>query len=105
MIGTFISGARSSLKPPSARSPASAVRRKSIVSEIFVSGFSNGIPFQPSMMRSEEAPMPSAKRPREASASGGGLLRQQRPPALHDADDAGAEADASRSRPRPGRAA
>ena len=40
-----------------------------MVSDIFVSGFSNGIPFQPSMIRSEEAPMPRAKRPREASAS------------------------------------
>ena len=39
------------------------MRRKSIVSDILLSGFSNGIPFQPSMIRSEEAPMPSAKRP------------------------------------------
>ena len=45
------------------------MRRKSIVSDILLSGFSNGIPFQPSMIRSEEAPMPSAKRPREASAA------------------------------------
>ena len=34
-----------------------------------LSGFSKGMPFQPSMIRSEEAPMPSAKRPPEASAS------------------------------------
>ena len=69
MIGTLSSGARSSLKPPSARSPDSAVLRKSMVSDILLSGFSKGIPFQPSMIRSEEAPMPSAKRPPDASAA------------------------------------
>ena len=40
-----------------------------MVSDILLSGFSKGMPFQPSMIRSEEAPIPSAKRPRDASAS------------------------------------
>ena len=69
MIGISPSGARSSLKPPSARSPASATRRKSTVSATWLRGRSNGIAFQPSMIRSEEAPIPSAKRPPEASAT------------------------------------
>ena len=34
-----------------------------------LSGFSKGIPFQPSTIRSEEEPIPSTKRPPEASAS------------------------------------
>ena len=67
-IGTG-GGACSSLKPFGVRSPASAGRRKSTVSATFDSGRSNGIPFQPSTIRSEEAPIPSAKRPPLASAS------------------------------------
>ena len=59
----------SSLKPVSVRSPASAGRRKSTVSETLVRGFSKGISFQPSTIRSEEAPIPSTKRPLLASAS------------------------------------
>ena len=39
------------------------------VSTIFDSGFENGIRFQPSTIRSEEAPIPSANRPSLASAS------------------------------------
>ena len=66
-IGTFSAGAASSLKP-STRSPSSTGRRKSTASETIESGFSNGILFQPSTMRSEEAPMPRAKRPPVASA-------------------------------------
>ena len=66
-IGTRSAGGDSSLKP-STRSPSSTGRRKSTASEIIVSGFSNGILFQPSTIRSDEAPMPSAKRPPEASA-------------------------------------
>ena len=57
------------MKPVDVRSPANAARRKSSVSEIFVSGFENGIRFQPSTIRSEEAPIPSANRPSLASAS------------------------------------
>ena len=51
------------------RSPASAVWRKSSVSRTLLSGFSKGMPFQPSTMRSEEEPIPSTKRPREPLAS------------------------------------
>ena len=68
-IGTRCAGAVSSLKPVSVRSPSSAARRNSSVSRTLLSGFSKGIPFQPSTIRSEEEPMPSTKRPREASAS------------------------------------
>ena len=68
-IGTSCAGAVSSLKPVSVRSPASAGARKSSVSRTLLSGFSNGIPFQPSTIRSEEEPRPSTKRPSEASAS------------------------------------
>ena len=51
------------------RSPASAALRNSSVSRTLLSGFSKGIPFQPSTIRSEEEPIPSTKRPPEASAS------------------------------------
>ena len=68
-IGTGSAGAVSSLKPVAVRSPASAVRRNSSVSRTLLSGRSNGIPFQPSTIRSEEDPIPSTKRPPEASAS------------------------------------
>jgi hypothetical protein len=57
------------LNPFAVRSPASAGRRKSSVEETFESGRSNGIWFQPSTMRSDDAPMPSTKRPPLASAS------------------------------------
>ncbi len=68
--GTGSAGAVSSLKPPSAaRSPARTGLRKSTVSSTLESGRSNGIPFHPSTIRSEEAPMPSAKRSPDASAS------------------------------------
>ena len=67
MIGTG-GGAASSLKPVSVRSPASAGRRKSTVCATFDRGRSNGIPFQPSTIRSDEAPIPSANRPPLASA-------------------------------------
>ena len=43
MIGTLSSGAPLQLEAAVGRSPASAVRRKSIVSDILLSGFSNGI--------------------------------------------------------------
>jgi hypothetical protein len=68
-IGTGCGGGVSSLKPVSVRSPARAGRRNSIVSSTFRRGRSNGIRFQPSTMRSEDAPIPSTKRPREASAN------------------------------------
>ena len=68
-IGTRSAGAVSSLKPVEVRSPASATWRNSRVSRTLLSGFSKGIPFQPSMIRSEEEPIPSTKRPRDASAS------------------------------------
>ena len=68
-IGTRSAGAVSSLKPLSVRSPSRATRRNSSVSRTLLSGRSKGIPFQPSTMRSEEEPMPSTKRPPEASAS------------------------------------
>ena len=68
-IGTRSAGGASSLKPVAVRSPASAASRKSSVSRTLLSGFSKGIPFQPSTIRSEEEPMPSTKRPPEASAS------------------------------------
>ena len=64
-----------------------------MVSDILLSGFSKGIPFQPSMIRSEEAPMPSAKRPPDASADRRRLLREQCPTTLHHPDHAGPEAD------------
>ena len=69
MIGTGASGACSSRNPVAVRSPANAARRKSTVSETLLSGRSKGIPFQPSTIRSELAPMPRAKRPPLASAS------------------------------------
>ena len=64
MIGTGAAGACSSRNPVAVRSPASAARRKSTVSETLLSGRSKGIPFQPSTIRSELAPMPrrSARR-------------------------------------------
>ncbi len=68
-IGGGAAGGASSLKPVSVRSPASAVCRKSRVSRTLLSGFSKGMPFQPSTMRSEEEPIPSTKRSREALAS------------------------------------
>ncbi len=68
-IGTRRAGAVSSLKPLAVRSPSSAVRRNSSVSRTLLSGRSKGIPFQPSTIRSEEDPIPSTNRPREASAS------------------------------------
>ncbi len=67
-IGSGSVGARSSLKPVAVRSPENAARRKSSVCEILVSGFSKGIWFQPSTIRSEEAPMPSTNLPLLASA-------------------------------------
>ena len=70
MIGGGSAGACSSLKPVAVRSPAKrGVAGSRRVSAIFVSGFENGIPFQPSTIRSDEAPMPSANRPSRASAS------------------------------------
>ena len=90
-IGTGSAGGVSSLKPVAVRSPASAAWRKSSVSRTLLSGFSKGIPFQPSTMRSEEEPMPSTKRPSEALGERRRLLRQQRRTALEDADDPGAE--------------
>ena len=68
-IGTRCAGAVSSLNPLGVRSPSSAVRRNSRVSRTRLSGRSKGMPFQPSTIRSEEEPIPSTKRPREASAS------------------------------------
>ena len=56
-----------------------------------VSGCSNGIPFQPSTIRSEEAPMPSAKRPPEASASAAACLASSARPRVQHADHAGPE--------------
>ena len=85
-------GACSSLNPVAVRSPASAGRRKSTVSETFASGRSNGIPFQPSTIRSEEAPIPSAKRPPLASASAAACWASSAGPRVKHADDAGAEA-------------
>jgi hypothetical protein len=67
--GTSCAGFCSSLNPDSVRSPASATSRKSSVSRTLLSGRSKGIPFQPSTIRSEEEPIPSTKRPCEASAS------------------------------------
>ena len=90
-IGGGSAGGASSLKRVSVRSPASAVRRNPSVSSTFASGRSKGIPFQPSTIRSEEAPIPSTNRPREAAGERRRLLRQQRRAALEDADDAGAE--------------
>ncbi len=68
-IGTGSGGACSSRNPVAVRSPASAARRKSTVSETLLSGRSKGIRFQPSTIRSDEAPMPSTKRPPLPSAS------------------------------------
>jgi hypothetical protein len=56
------------LNPVEVRSPSNAVERKSTVSETLVSGFSKGIWFQPSTIRSEDAPRPTAKRPPLPSA-------------------------------------
>ena len=56
------------MKPPGERSPASTGRRNSTVSRTFVSGRSNGIPFQRSTITFDEVPTPSAKRPGAASA-------------------------------------
>ena len=67
-IGGGSGGACSSLKPVEVRSPAKAARRKSTVAEIFASGRSKVMSFQPSTIRSDEAPMPRAKRPPLASA-------------------------------------
>ncbi len=66
-IGSGSVGARSSLKPVDVRSPENAALRNSSVCEILVSGRSNGIWFQPSTMRSDEAPMPSTNLPLLAS--------------------------------------
>ena len=66
-IGTGSAGARSSLKPVDVRSPENAARRNSSVCEILVSGLANGIWFQPSTIRSDEAPMPSTNLPLLAS--------------------------------------
>src|SRR5882757_997344 len=68
-IGISWAGFVSSLKRVEVRSPASATLRNSSVSRTLESGFSKGIWFQPSMIRSEEEPMPSTKRPSEASDS------------------------------------
>ena len=69
-IGIGSAGACSSLNPPApARSPANAASRKSIVSATLLSGLTSGMPFQPSTMRSEDEPMPSTKRPPDASCS------------------------------------
>ena len=99
-IGTRCAGAVSSLKPLGG---ALAVERRAQEVErlaTLLSGRSKGIPFQPSTIRSEEEPIPSTKRPREALGQRRRLLRQQRRPALEDADDPG-----SQPRPlRPGRA-
>ena len=89
-IGTG-GGACSNLNPERVRSPASAGRRKSTVSETFESGRSNGISFQPPTIRSEEAPIPRTKRS-AAVRERRRLLRQQRRAAGEDPDDAGAQA-------------
>ena len=68
-IGISWAGFVSSLKRVAVRSPASATLRNSRVSRTLESGFSKGMPFQPSMIRSEEEPMPRTKRPPEASES------------------------------------
>ena len=93
MIGTRSSAGALQLEAGRrSRSPASAGRRKSMrLRRPCDSGFSNGIPFQPSTIRSEEAPMPSAKRPPLGVGQRRRLLGQQRRTALEDADDAGAE--------------
>ena len=90
-IGTGSAGGASSLKPVAVRSPARAASRKSSVSRTLLSGFSKGIPFQPSTIRSEEEPMPSTKRPLRGAGERRRLLRQQRRAALEDADDPGPE--------------
>ena len=89
MIGIGSAGGCSSLKPPRPRPPAKTSRRKSIVSETFDSGRSNVIWFQPSTMRSDDEPMPSAKRPLLSIGHGGGLLGEQRRAPGEHADDAG----------------
>ena len=66
-IGTGSAGGRSSLKPVDVRSPENAARRNSSVCEILVSGLANGIWFQPSTIRSDEAPIPSTNLPSLAS--------------------------------------
>ena len=66
-IGGGSAGGCSSLKPVDVRSPENAARRNSSVFEIFVSGFENGIWFQPSTIRSDEAPIPSTNLPSLAS--------------------------------------
>ena len=68
-IGGGSAGGCSSLKPVAVRSPARAAATKSTVSETLLSGRSNGMPFHPETIRSEEAPMPSANLPSLASAS------------------------------------
>ena len=88
-IGTRCAGFCSSLKPVCVRSPFSATSRKSSVSRTLLSGRSKGIPFQPSTIRSEEAPRPSTKRPAGGVGERRRLLRQQRRAALEDADDPG----------------
>ena len=103
-IGTG-GGGCSSLNPVGVRSPASAGRRKSTVSETFDSGRSNGIPFQPSTIRSEEAPIPSTKRPPLASASAAACWASSAGPRGEDADDAGAEPHRLGPRRRPAPAA
>ncbi len=69
MIGGGSAGTCSSLNPVVVRSPAKAASMKSTVSAIRVSGFENGMSFQPSTIRSDDAPIPSANRPPERSAS------------------------------------
>ena len=90
-IGTGSAGGCSSLKPVDVRSPENAARRNSSVCDILVSGLANGIWFQPSTIRSEEAPMPEHEPAVAGVRQGGRLLGQQGRPAGEDADHAGAE--------------
>ena len=68
-IGISCSGAVSSLKPPGPRSPRNMGRSASTDSRTRVSGFSKRPSFQRSTMTFDEDPIPSTKRPPEASAS------------------------------------
>ena len=62
---------RRGLEPEAAdpRSPRSTGRSVSTVSRTFESGLTNGISFHASTIAGDEEPRPSAKRPRDASAS------------------------------------
>ena len=68
-IGISCCGAVSSLNPPTPRSPRRTGRSVWTVSRTFESGLTNGTSFQRSTIAGDEEPIPSTKRPDDASAS------------------------------------